>query len=60
MTELVLGFLRDGLWGQHAVNFALFPVGLYALHRLLRIRSSTTATTSTRRRCVSSRKGARS
>jgi hypothetical protein len=35
MSELVLGFLRDGLWVQHALNFALFPAGLYALHRLL-------------------------
>src|SRR4029079_1487226 len=35
MSELVLPFLRDGLWVQHAFNFALFPAGLWALHRLL-------------------------
>ena len=35
LSELVLRFLHDGLWVQHAFNFALLPVGLYALHRLL-------------------------
>jgi hypothetical protein len=35
MSEIVFRFLRDGLWVQQAFNFALYPVGLWALHRLL-------------------------
>jgi hypothetical protein len=35
MSEMVFRFLRDPLWVQQAFNFALYPVGLYALDRLL-------------------------
>ena len=35
MSEVELKFLHDPLWVQHAFNFALFPVGLYATLRLL-------------------------
>lgn len=34
-SEVVLAFLHDSMWVQHAINFALLPVGLLALHRLL-------------------------
>jgi len=35
MSEVVLRFFRDPLWVQQAFNFALYPVGLYALYHLL-------------------------
>ena len=35
MSEVELKFVRDPTWVQHAFNFALFPVGLYATERLL-------------------------
>jgi len=35
MSEVVLRFARDPLWVQQAFNFALYPAGLWALHRLL-------------------------
>jgi hypothetical protein len=35
MSEVELKFLHDPTWVQHAFNFALFPVGLYATERLL-------------------------
>ncbi len=35
LSEVVLPFFRDPLWVQQAFNFALFPSGLYAVHRLL-------------------------
>ena len=34
-TEVALRFLRDPLWVEHALTFALFPLGLLALQRLL-------------------------
>jgi hypothetical protein len=34
-SELVFRFLRDPLWVQQAFNFALYPLGLYAVFRLL-------------------------
>ncbi len=35
MSELAFRFFRDPLWVQQAFNFALYPVGLWALYRLL-------------------------
>jgi hypothetical protein len=35
MSEVELKSLHDPTWVQHAFNFALFPVGLYATERLL-------------------------
>ena len=35
MSEVELKFVHDPTWVQHAFNFALFPVGLYATERLL-------------------------
>ena len=35
MSEVELKFVHDPTWVQHAFNFALFPVGLYATKRLL-------------------------
>jgi hypothetical protein len=35
MSEVELKFLHDPTWVQHAFNFALFPVGLYATELLL-------------------------
>ena len=35
MSEVELAFVHDPTWVQHAFNFALFPVGLYATERLL-------------------------
>jgi hypothetical protein len=35
MSEVVFPFVHDPTWVQHAFNFALFPVGLYATERLL-------------------------
>jgi hypothetical protein len=35
MSEVALSFVHDPTWVQHAFNFALFPVGLYATERLL-------------------------
>jgi 4-amino-4-deoxy-L-arabinose transferase-like glycosyltransferase len=34
-SEVALRFVHDPDWVQHAFNFALFPVGLYAVVRLL-------------------------
>ena len=34
-SEVELEFVHDPTWVQHAFNFALFPVGLYATERLL-------------------------
>jgi hypothetical protein len=34
-SEVVLPFVRDPLWVEQAFNFALWPVGLYAVGRLL-------------------------
>jgi hypothetical protein len=34
-SELPFRFVHDPLWVQQAFNFALFPVGLYAVYRLL-------------------------
>ena len=34
-SEVALAFVHDPTWVQHAFNFALFPVGLYATERLL-------------------------
>jgi hypothetical protein len=34
-SELVFPFLHDPLWVQQAFNFALYPVGLYVVFRLL-------------------------
>jgi hypothetical protein len=34
-SELMLSFVRDPTWVQQAVNFALFPVGLFAVAWLL-------------------------
>jgi hypothetical protein len=36
LSEVVFAFLRDPMWVQHACNFALFPIGLYAVYALLR------------------------
>ncbi|HLK90258.1 MAG TPA: hypothetical protein VKZ18_10210 [Polyangia bacterium] len=35
VSETALRFVHDPDWVQHAFNFALFPVGLYAVARLL-------------------------
>jgi len=35
LSEVVFGFFRDPLWIQQAFNFALFPVGLLGVYRLL-------------------------
>jgi hypothetical protein len=35
MSEVALELVHDPTWVQHAFNFALFPVGLYATERLL-------------------------
>lgn len=35
LSEVELRFVHDPDWVQHAFNFALFPVGLYAVARLL-------------------------
>jgi hypothetical protein len=45
LSELVFPFLRDPLWVQQAFNFALFPAGLYGVHRML-IRAGETPSTS--------------
>jgi 4-amino-4-deoxy-L-arabinose transferase-like glycosyltransferase len=45
-SELAFAFVRDPTWVEQAFNFALFPVGLYAVARLLvraGIRRSTAA-----------------
>jgi hypothetical protein len=34
-SQVVLPFVRDPLWVEQAFNFALWPVGLYAVGRLL-------------------------
>jgi hypothetical protein len=44
LSEVVFAFLRDPMWVQHACNFALFPIGLYAVYALLR-RASVVAST---------------
>lgn len=36
LSEVVFAFLRDPMWVQHACNFALLPLGLYAIYALLR------------------------
>src|SRR3989339_1354561 len=36
VTEILLPFLRDPFYLRHAITFALFPAGLYAMTHLLR------------------------
>jgi hypothetical protein len=36
LSEVAFAFLRDPMWVQHAFNFALFPIGLLGVYRLLR------------------------
>ncbi len=45
MSELVFRFFRDPLWVQQAFNFALYPVGLLGVHRLL-VRAGVSKSTS--------------
>jgi hypothetical protein len=45
LSEVVFGFFRDPMWIQHAFNFALFPMGLLGVYRLL-VRAGVAASTS--------------
>jgi hypothetical protein len=35
LAEVIFGFLHDPMWVQHAFNFALLPIGLFGIYRLL-------------------------
>jgi hypothetical protein len=43
-SEVVLSFVHDPVWVQQALNFALYPTGLYLVGRLLRRAGASRAT----------------